>query len=532
MGLFSCFTGKSNRRQRPRRPSRKMRNRASGRHSGLTVRTSGIATNTDLLSNYGSPTSALSEDDHYQDALEERALSSMSSRSSNGGNTPGARDGGHTDDLDSLSSDREEGLIDKIANWWQKFRNESSPQAAAENEGGLGGAGPFSFFNRAHQGHANGATPVGGTSRDTRAPLSSSPGNTTTGTAGTTAIVEIDDSPALAGCINLFTATQAVVAQRKFLRAIKPKAGSSFTRLSMASSNLTRQESLGAAACAWEAADATTFFVRSKDYMKSKIKEPAGGNIYKLIGVDMYSFDRKLFHIAQHVELPAAPKLGPEALALPQNQRLPPLLIITLQLPTYAPSMFGSMDGAGQSLVYYFALPEGWEPSMVENQAALGLAQRFFNNGVEFDGQPTRDRFKLIPRVVNVDEWAKKGPLSGSEVRLLRSYNGKPLLTRPQHHFYSSAKGQYIEIDIDVHSYAYIARRAFYGYLSRLAPVIFEHAFVLQGNRAEELPEVVLGAVKVYRVDFTKARPFPAQSLEERGNGLDEDGPPSFSTDF
>ena len=31
----------------------------------------------------------------------------------------------------------------------------------------------------------------------------------------------------------------------------------------------------------------------------------------------------------------------------------------------------------------------------------------------EADKTPTRDRLKLIARVVNVDEWAKTGPLSG-----------------------------------------------------------------------------------------------------------------------
>ena len=47
-------------------------------------------------------------------------------------------------------------------------------------------------------------------------------------------------------------------------------------------------------------------------------------------------------------------------------------------------------------------------------QAALGLLQRFVHNGAEADGTPTRDRLKLIPRVVNVDEWATTGPLSGT----------------------------------------------------------------------------------------------------------------------
>ncbi len=46
---------------------------------------------------------------------------------------------------------------------------------------------------------------------------------------------------------------------------------------------------------------------------------------------------------------------------------------------------------------------------------------------------PTRDRFKLIPRVANVEAWAADAPLSSAEYRLLLNYNDKPLLTRPQH---------------------------------------------------------------------------------------------------
>lgn len=34
---------------------------------------------------------------------------------------------------------------------------------------------------------------------------------------------------------------------------------------------------------------------------------------------------------------------------------------------------------------------------------------------------------------------------------------------------------------MDVHNYAYIARKAFHGFIHRLAPVVFENAFVVQG---------------------------------------------------
>ena len=46
--------------------------------------------------------------------------------------------------------------------------------------------------------------------------------------------------------------------------------------------------------------------------------------------------------------------------------------------------------------------------------------------------QPTRTRFKLIPRVANVEPWARDAPLSTPEYKLLKSYNDKPVLTRPQ----------------------------------------------------------------------------------------------------
>lgn len=49
---------------------------------------------------------------------------------------------------------------------------------------------------------------------------------------------------------------------------------------------------------------------------------------------DIYAFDIKLNHIAKHVQLPVAPVLG-DMSHLPPEERLPPLLIVNIQLPLY-----------------------------------------------------------------------------------------------------------------------------------------------------------------------------------------------------
>ena len=108
----------------------------------------------------------------------------------------------------------------------------------------------------------------------------------------------------------------------------------------------------------------------------------------------------------------------------------------------------------------------------------------------------------------------------------------------------------YLEIDLDVHSYAYLARKAFHAFIPRLSTVIFENGFVIQvmeqqlqalpnsvvlaaqgsvlswaavcpahhaddiacaaqGNSNEELPEVILGCARVSRIDFAQVRTGP-----------------------
>lgn len=58
----------------------------------------------------------------------------------------------------------------------------------------------------------------------------------------------------------------------------------------------------------------------------------------RLLDVDAYSFDFKLMHIAKHVQLPAPPTLPSQA-HLPREDRLPPLIVVNMQMPDYPVSV-------------------------------------------------------------------------------------------------------------------------------------------------------------------------------------------------
>lgn len=276
----------------------------------------------------------------------------------------------------------------------------------------------------------------------------------------------------------------------------------------------------------WSSPGAAGFKVRGPAYLTDHRKVEAGDTVFALASVDLVELDAPTFNVARF--LPSI-RDSPSPFTFVVNLMIPGARPYSVAIAWAADRAFGAPPtppraGAGGEVQEGGPLARfesGTVPPATTTAAApphpppddeadgthsrpsspfdLALA-RFLAGGDSPQANAVRDgAFKLIPRVVD-GPWVVRQSV-GSTPCLL----GHKLRQR-----YWRGPG-YLEVDIDVASSS-VAATVVGLVMGATKAVVVDLAIVLQGNAADELPEALLGTVRLARVDMLAARYLDTKS--------------------
>ncbi|GJP40225.1 hypothetical protein CLOM_g24497 [Closterium sp. NIES-68] len=227
--------------------------------------------------------------------------------------------------------------------------------------------------------------------------------------------------------------------------------------------NLARGSPMGGINC-WSEAEVRNFTVRSKSYLTDKMKQSAGQPGMSLVAVDWLKRVERIDHV---VELKRTPVHGMrEMMASKDASSRPYFFIVNMQVPA----------AQQYSMVFYWAMEEQPTDSSILGQFIDG--DDIFRN----------TRFKLIPRI-HQGAWVVK-----------RSVGTTPLIIAGALTVQYFKGPDYFEVDVDIGSSA-VANGVVRFVLGYVRTLIIDMAFLIQGNTEEELPEKLLGTIRISHLE-------------------------------
>lgn len=242
----------------------------------------------------------------------------------------------------------------------------------------------------------------------------------------------------------------------------------------------------------WSCPGAAGYKLRGGNYLKDHKKVEAENPVFDLASVDLIETDKPCFHIAQH--LPAI-KFSMSPFSFVVNIMVPaspPLHLCAAWAMDAAPKL----DHTSMARSEANSSLGGEADSDAEADKAspfdIALA-RFVAGGDGPEATAHRNgAFKLIPHIVQ-GSWIVKQSVGETPVLL-----GRKLTT---HYF----KGpNYFEVDVDVSSSS-VAKHVVGLVCGATKTITVDLGILLQGNQADELPEALLGTLRLVQIDLSTA---------------------------
>jgi len=240
----------------------------------------------------------------------------------------------------------------------------------------------------------------------------------------------------------------------------------------------------------WSCPGAAGFKLRGASYLRDHKKASAAPPVFALQSVDLVETDKPCFHIAQH--LPAI-----------RHSSAPFMFVVNIMVPASPPLSLTAAWAAStdptaprppRSTAGSDAGGDGDSDVEVERASPFELAlARFVAGGDSPEAVARRNgAFKLIPHIVQ-GSWIVKQSVGETPVLL-----GRKLTTQ----YFRGPN--YMEVDIDVSSSS-VAKHVVGLVCGATKTVTVDMAILLQGNEADELPESLLGTMRLSQIDLSTA---------------------------
>ncbi|KAL8170552.1 hypothetical protein V2J09_022356 [Rumex salicifolius] len=209
----------------------------------------------------------------------------------------------------------------------------------------------------------------------------------------------------------------------------------------------------------WKVSEGNNFKVRSKNFFYNKSKVQSGRHLMDLVAVDWFKDTKRMDHVARRQGC---------AVQVASEQGLFSF-VVNLQVP-------GSTH---YSMVFYWVMKE-----LVPGS----LLQRFVDGDDDF----RNSRLKLIPSVPK-GSWIVRQSV-GSTPCLLGKAVDCTYIRGPD----------YLEIDVDIGS-STVANGVLGLVVGVITSLVVDMAFLVQANTDSELPERLIGAVRVAHIELSSA---------------------------
>lgn len=228
----------------------------------------------------------------------------------------------------------------------------------------------------------------------------------------------------------------------------------------------------------WAEPDPSLFQVRGPNYLVDRKKIASGASPFHLVGVDLLSFEstRDRYNLSSL----------PDSVA---SQTTKFTFVVNLIIP----------GAENLSVVFYF------QPSR-DNWFEDGTPfSELLNDFIDGDDAFRNSRFKLIPTVVE-----------GSFI-IRQAVGSKPALIGNKLQCPYHRGDNYFEVDVDISSNS-VANTVVGMVQGVTKALVVDMAFLIEAQSEEELPETILGAVRMQHVSLDNPRRVPRSSNAHSGS--------------